>query len=585
MYDLSKVVECFPFGVFREGQREVIVFAANAFNDGKRYVIIEGPTGAGKSAIATCLANMVQYSYYLTITKILQDQLVREFGDTIVELKGRASYPCTYWPLHGQSLVNKGVISQKALANNLAASHSCGDGFCVSDAKDEEKRGRKCLKCFLGNDWRFAQSLPSGMKFSSCPYYEQVEQALIARKVVMNFHAFLYQTQMSHRFDIMRDLLIVDECHNCESILMDFIAISIDDKLLQQYGKSLPEFDEAAEYALWFEDNDIGKLLVEAYSDLNDKLIGAVSSDVKEKLGIIRAMDDIGRLGRRYKLFMESIAKNNGTEWIAESDQVEFAKSKYNRVTLKPVMVGDFAQTHLLRYGKNVLLMSATILDVNTFCRSIGVSPTDVASYRMRNRFPARSRPIYYQPVAKITGGAAGQLVWGPSLVAGVEDRVRAYPMQRGIIHTHNFAIADMLYEQCAKDVRDRFSYQKNFLDKAALLDYHTFNEKSVLIAPALSEGIDLIGELSRFAIICKTPYPNFYDNKQMIRRMELDEMYYTWLTALKLVQSYGRSVRSDTDYADTYIIDSAFAYFYHKAKRILPGWFKEAICWNSESR
>jgi len=130
--------------------------------------------------------------------------------------------------------------------------------------------------------------------------------------------------------------------------------------------------------------------------------------------------------------------------------------------------------------------------------------------------------------------------------------------------------------------VRDRFSYQKNFLDKAALLDYHTFNEKSVILAPAMHEGIDLMGELSRFAIICKVPYPNFYDNKQMVRRMELDKFYYDWLVALKLVQSYGRSVRSDTDYADTYIIDGAFAYFYSKTKRILPGWFKECIIWSN---
>jgi Rad3-related DNA helicase len=49
-------------------------------------------------------------------------------------------------------------------------------------------------------------------------------------------------------------------------------------------------------------------------------------------------------------------------------------------------------------------------------------------------------------------------------------------------------------------------------------------------------------------------------------------------LTAVKLVQSVGRSVRSETDYADTYILDEAVHKFLKDAKRMLPGWFTEAI-------
>ena len=56
-----------------------------------------------------------------------------------------------------------------------------------------------------------------------------------------------------------------------------------------------------------------------------------------------------------------------------------------------------------------------------------------------------------------------------------------------------------------------------------------------------------------------------------------MQEWYY-WQTALKLIQAYGRSVRSKDDWAKTYILDSAFGYFVKKNKDIFLSWFIEAI-------
>jgi ATP-dependent DNA helicase DinG len=57
-----------------------------------------------------------------------------------------------------------------------------------------------------------------------------------------------------------------------------------------------------------------------------------------------------------------------------------------------------------------------------------------------------------------------------------------------------------------------------------------------------------------------------------------VDTEWYYWQTALKLIQAYGRSVRSKDDWAKTYILDSAFGYFVKKNKDILPSWFIQAI-------
>ena len=56
------------------------------------------------------------------------------------------------------------------------------------------------------------------------------------------------------------------------------------------------------------------------------------------------------------------------------------------------------------------------------------------------------------------------------------------------------------------------------------------------------------------------------------------ENTWYTWQTALRLVQGYGRSIRSIEDWAITYVLDSGFENFVWRNKHILPDWFTQAI-------
>ena len=61
---------------------------------------------------------------------------------------------------------------------------------------------------------------------------------------------------------------------------------------------------------------------------------------------------------------------------------------------------------------------------------------------------------------------------------------------------------------------------------------------------------------------------------------MEIDEDWFNFITALLMVQAYGRIHRHDKDYGKTYILDNDFKRFYENTKDILPIWFKEVIIW-----
>ncbi|MFY9794396.1 MAG: helicase C-terminal domain-containing protein [Candidatus Nitrosopolaris sp.] len=99
----------------------------------------------------------------------------------------------------------------------------------------------------------------------------------------------------------------------------------------------------------------------------------------------------------------------------------------------------------------------------------------------------------------------------------------------------------------------------------------------TVLISPSLHTGLDLKDDLSRFQVITKVPYPNLGD-RWINEKKKMSGQWYNWQTALKLVQGYGRSIRSKEVWAKTYVLDSAFGYFTKKNNNILPDWFTKAI-------
>jgi len=535
----SVILDKFPFEEPRDGQIETVKWIVNQFHDGKKFVILEGPCGCGKSAIAATVSSFFDSVYWLTITKILQDQLSKDFGEhgkhdkLLIDLKGRNAYECTYKPdpmLHNAKSIKKW---------NETKPHNCADGFC--------KRKGKSL-------------YSSCLQTKICHYFNQVEKSVASKICLMNFASFLHQTAFTKRFE-PRSLLILDEGHNIESQLMNFVSISISD--LEFNGLKFPNNYSPQDYAVWLNNNGIIKILT-------DKLNAArIAEDT-------RKADELDSVIRKLEHFITEMFKKDHKPWVAEYAKLQ---NKVNsRVTFKPVFVDNYAHDLLFSWGMSVLIMSATILDVNVMSRSLGIEKKDIAAKRMSSKFPVENRPIFFNPVAKVTGGKRNMPQWSGQLVNEVNKIAKKHTTQRGIIHTHNFYIAEMLIDSCNSDVRRRSLFQKDFRNKTEMLELHSKSPDTIIIAPAMHEGIDLIGELSRFQIICKVPFPNQFEDKQLAARMEEDPQFYEWLTALKLVQSVGRSVRSKNDWAKTYIIDSTFRWWYNKNKRILPGWFKESV-------
>lgn len=560
MYNTDDIDNLFVKSSYREGQREAIKAAIDAFNSGKRIVVIEAPTGSGKTAIGMTIAKFFLDSYWLTATKQLQDQLVTEHGDLVVELKGRNAYECDLWERMKDRKKWSMSLPQAQVDKLDAGVRNCAVGLCKSNFLGGRS---KCKYCF--EDPEEGIKLTADRRYSLCAYYEQLYKALDSRFMCMNFSSFLYQTTCTKdRFTAPRALLIADEAHNLGQEILSFINISLSDTDLSDHGYILPVYEKPSEYKKWFVDEHICDLF---------RQLEATATEEEDHV----AAQDYARIASKLEMFVNS--PFDDCEWVIDFEtKISPSLGEYRILNLKPVLVGDFVNKFVFSHGHRILLLSATILDVNTFCNSIGVDRNEVSAIRLKNRFPVENRPIYYWPAAQMTGGKDRMSEWGPLMVASVEAIARRYSHQRGIIHTHNNAIMDYLCQYCEPGVARRLRSSKEYQNKSDLLSSHALSHDSIIISPSLYEGVDLADDLSRFQIVTKMPFANFYDDKQLAARMALDDKYYDWITVLRLVQSVGRSIRSYSDYADTFIIDGSFDRLFRKARSMFPSWFQEAV-------
>jgi Rad3-related DNA helicase len=534
----------FPYPKERPGQKELTEKIIEKFESGIKFVMLELPTGYGKSAIGYTVGNYFKELYYITANKILQTQLSSDYSETgrwikngfhFIELKGRNAYPCNYYQraLSG----DLGDFSQYQLDNfkeKSLSGVSCADGEC-------KRHGKSKLKECNGY----------------CPYYNQKEKARLNNAVLMNFHSFIFQTEYGGEWPLKK-LLIIDEGHLTEQVLMDFVTIRFEDL---PFGVVFPKFESAEECSLFFDDNDFSGKIQENL----DAAIAKGDND-KEEYWTSMAIKLIN--------FKKSIS-SDADEWIVKNEDHD----KWRTVEIKPLFIRNYTNKLLFDKVDCVLIMSATIISPAVMRDSLGISKEDCWAATRDSIFPVKNRPIYYKPCGSMSFKNKNETM--PKILKEVEELCERYNDVKGIIHSHSNELTKYIVENSSNYLKSRLLSSLDFGgNKDFLMEEHKKRNNSIIISPGMAEGISLNDELSRMQILVKVPFPGLGNNEQLKQRMNLSPSYYDWLCCLKLVQSIGRSVRSETDYADTYILDSDFKFFYNKAKNMIPKWIKEAIIW-----
>jgi len=544
--------ESFPFRSTRPFQKEVMDKIETALASGKKFILLEAPVGFGKSAVAAAMCKHLGTAYLLTSTKQLQDQYSSDFSFPIVI--GKSNFTCCVPTSSGQHVAcNKGRCEVDWTLDQCPH-------YLSFDEYDQHKNGHhtKNAKCEHLKDRRL------------CPYYEQKWDAFRAKIAVANYSFFL--SELMYTEDVTkRKLLVCDEAHDLEKHLVGFASYSLKRSMLESYRSGTGEKGAAAPLA-----EDVAVAWLDVLRNSNEVLDSFIDRrlddpDMQDKVASAKGAQ------RSLESFIEEL-KRNPENWVVNKLRkvvMQDGTTSVEEVVFQPLEVGGFTK-ELFESADTVMLMSATLSSDELLCRTLGIPEEQSCFIRIPDStFPVENRRIHAMDIAQLNRASMDSSL--ERITRAIDEIMDHHSGERGVVHTTSYQQANYIIEHVSDFNRARLVTTEGSSSRSALLKTHGSTGASVLISPSLYQGVDLKDDLSRFQVVVKVPYPDLSDRRIQVK-LERDAAWYDWQTALRLVQTYGRSVRSETDHATTYVLDSNFTRFVAKNRSLFPKYFLDAI-------
>jgi ATP-dependent DNA helicase DinG len=506
----------------REFRTEQIYAAeriVEAYRSGTRLVLLDGPTGVGKSLIPEIVRRKMGFkdSLYVVSGLDLQDQLGRDF-EYMVDLRGRDNYPTAAYPreFHMEGM-------NRISCADCTYYQKTGCHFCPDKA--------------------------------SCPYEQAVRVAMAEPQVVMNSSYFLTEANYVGKFS-GRTFVTVDEADLMDQQLMRHTEIRVTRKLQRELCITAPRYSTKVES--W----------EEWYIDTMAKLGMWVETQRREDM---LEPDEVKLYNRCRRLWMQLLDAGGLDDlwtYVGESD---------DEIVFRPVEPSPWGKAKLFDHGRYWLLMSATLLSGDVMAEQLGWDadlPYEVIY--LPSPFPKENRPIRFAPVADM--GYKKRADELPRMIEGVRKVCELHGHERVMVHTHTYDNAKRL-----SDIRPGHTYTYlSARDRSRTLEDYKRDPIGVLVAASMERGIDLPDDLCRAVVITQLPFP-YEGDKQIKKRIYgTGAKGYKWRlmeTMRSIVQMSGRGVRHASDYCVTWVLDSRAPGFVDQCTRqgIAPKWWSEA--------
>ena len=554
----------------RDKQQKILEEIEQAIKSGFKYIFLEAPAGFGKSPVAIALARYLGSSHICTATKDLQAQYTRDFP-FIREVKGKSNFiciikdemgldeTCNYGPClkdDGYDCIYKTKLGDYKVQGEGTKYESIDlDHFAQKKYIDKMKSKSRIIQL----DWK------------PCHYYHQKWIALKSSHTIYNYKYFLSDLFYSNSMQ-KRQLLVLDEAHTVESEVADFKSFTVFNEGITGFLPKLSiPYENEYDIETWIA---FGTELREKLLIFIDKASTILEKNIEQYPFTEKNLIDAITKEKNLTTVIEDM-RTNKDNWIVTNVE-KTANNQLRKVLVTPIDVSSYFKD-ILDKGSISLFMSATILSKDYLCKIVGIKSDQVKFIRVHeSNFPLKNRPIYLMNVAWLNAKTMNQSL--PAIANAVNNIMTTHKKEKGIIHTTSYSQLRFIKENICKENAIRLIETGSKFDRNEMLEKHYKSSKpTVLISPSLYLGVDLKDNLSRFQIIVKVPYADLTDRKISVMKQR-DPNWYTWNTILKLVQAYGRSIRSKEDFANTYILDSSITFLLKQAKEMSPKWFSDAI-------
>jgi Rad3-related DNA helicase len=538
-----------PHDEWRPNQLAAYQATKEIFDTGEtKHVFLELGTGSGKSGIATALGAH-QPVVVLVQTLSLLDQYEEAYGFEII--KGRQEYDC--------------VLEEKT------REWKAKTGFAP---KASDCHFPKMHDCPVAH---------------RCPYLIAKQRALSSKRMACTYR----YASLSHKVAEREGIVILDEAHAAGEEVLSFAEFNMTEERRRKFN--LPPLPFPTGYG------------PQGKGDLIDaKARGVIKDWIAESRSALRALKGIeaasdrqsqvkrmyDRLSRlssdigddRQDWFLYQGSGNMPTGSWQTFDLVNRAPTYMN---LRPLSARPIAPV-LWKSKDLAVLMSATIGDPDPLANELAIE--DYKAIDFPHPIPPEFRPVDDLHVPRMTRSNIND---NPNLyevqAVSIWNWVRQLdPSWRGIVLTTSYTKINEL----KKHLKSRFNgriYEPpdNARGVTARVNAFLADPRPGLIAidtiQGWGHGIDLYGDLARFAVVAGVPHSNPSDPYERARTSRPGGRKYAWWTAYNAIpQAVGRVSRGEKDEHGEWIINRAAladgSATAPTAFRYFPQWFREAI-------
>ena len=534
----------------REIQKDILNEIEENLKSGYKKIVLCAPTGVGKSLVGATISRYFDSSFTITASKHLQDQYIKDIP-FLKPVKGKQNFPCLK------------LMSSEKVENTRRAMRwglTCDKGVCQERVS---KNGKEVVEVCKFKP-TIKQVEENSADSQSCSYYLQKYEALVAKHSLWNYHAFFQIMKFNKKLfaDYLdRKVSVFDEAHKIEDQIIQFVGFDIFAGQVDECNLNSEKYD--------FSDLDSMIKLTDdiAYSYANK------IKNIKESPAFQNNPDYelISKLERRYdKAAQAKIDILSDKDNFVVNDPIRDLNGNFRTISVKPIDISKFAKTFF--DTEYQIFMSATIAK-QSFCENMGLETDDVAFVDTpKSPFPIDHRTIDLLNIKRLSYGSTEEDEI--EVIKTIDRILDEHSTVRGLILTSSIPrcqkIIRYLSPKNTRRIRICHSKNKDGKTQDEVISEHATDPTGVLLSSSLWEGVDLKDDLSRFQIIAKVPYPN-YKEKRTKAKMDKFPTWYTSQTLTKLLQGFGRSIRSNDDWAKTYVLDTAVNNVFFKAQQMIP--------------
>lgn len=424
------------------------------------------------------------------------------------------------------------VTSSRGLQDQLLAD--------FSEAGLVDIRGRSNYQCDMREDMSCEDGYAARCPYKgtvACPSSQAEMRAASSSLVVTNYdkwcHARRFGQGMAHFQQV-----IFDEGHEAPEALARAMQVTLHHKEINDNLKL--EFpSEPDQFSSWKPWAANARALAEEAQIAAAARIQGIASP---KSSWVRHFTHMRNLNRR----LATIATANMKEWV-----VEEAKEGYQ---FDPIRPGRYAESTLLLKIPKIIVVSATLRPKTMYM--IGIGKDNFTFREFETDFDRKRCPIYYIPTMRVDSRNPDlRMLWMrlDQIAAKRRDR-------KGIVQTVSY--------QRQNDVKaaSRF-YESMFLNPKGEAPTEMIEEfrqapreGSILVSPSVGTGYDFPGTACEWNFLCKIP---FEPPSVVLRAREADDPEYRSYKAMqKMVQIFGRGMRSKNDRCENMIADDHMEWF-----------------------